>query len=595
MREIDIPVLIVGAGPAGLAAATLLARYDIPALAVSRHPGTANSPRAHITNQRTMEVLRDLGLEAQVKALAMPKEQMRHNVWATSFAGQELARLDSWGAGPERAPDYEAASPCEMCNIPQHLLEPVLLAGAREQGAQVLFNTELIRIAQHGEQVVAQMRDRDSGEDFIVRAQYAIGADGGNSLVAANMGIALEGEMALGPALSCWLEADLTAYCESRPGALYWMSQPDPVLGLQSATFVCVRPWTEWVMVFTYDPASPEACLEEPALLARARAIVGVPELPIHIKAVSKWTIKRAVASSMQAGRVFLAGDAAHRHPPTNGLGTNTSVQDSYNLAWKLAMVLRGKAGPGLLDSYNEERLPVARAVVERAMQSVYDMQPLGEALGLAPWQTPEQMTAALEPLLTTTPDSEARRGALAQAVQLQQYQFNCHGVELGQRYVSAAVRSDADASAAPPPSGRDAQLYYHASSDPGAALPHAWLSRAGQRCSTLDLAGQGRFALLTGAAGQQWRHAAEAVREVLGVDIAVYAIATADNSGTADCECFDIDGNWAAQRGVADDGCVLLRPDRYVAWRSQALPADASTALLAVLNAILWPEPQDC
>lgn len=595
MREIAIPVLIVGAGPAGLAAAALLAHYDVAALAVSRHPGTANSPRAHITNQRTMEVLRDLGLEAQVKTLAMPKEQMRHNVWATSFAGPELARIDSWGAGPERAPDYAAASPCEMCNIPQHLLEPVLLAGARANGAQVLFNTELIEITQHGEQVVAQMRDRVTGEDFVVRAQYAIGADGGNSLVAANMGIAMEGEMALGPALSCWLEADLTAYCASRPGALYWMSQPDPVLGLQSATFVCVRPWTEWVMVFTYDQEQSEANLEEPALLARARAIIGAPELPIRIKAVSKWTIKRAVAASMQAGRVFLAGDAAHRHPPTNGLGTNTSVQDSYNLAWKLAMVLRGKAGPGLLASYNEERLPVARAVVERAMQSVYDMQPLGEALGLAPWQTPEQMAAALEPLLATTADSEARRAALAQAVQLQQYQFNCHGVELGQRYVSSAVRPDVDVAATPEHPGRDTQLYYHASSTPGASLPHAWLSRGGQRCSTLDLAGQGRFALLTGASGQSWRDAVEAVRDALGVDIAVHAIAAADDGAAAECEFIDTDGAWAVQRGVADDGCVLLRPDRYVAWRSQTLPADAPAALLAVFNAILWPEPQAC
>src|SRR5438309_11145650 len=121
MRELQVPVLIIGAGPAGLAASALLAKYGIQTTTVSRYPATANSPRAHITNQRTMEVFRDLGIEDRVRAVATPNELMGNNVWATSFAGEEIARLKTWGSGIERRSDYAAASPSEMCNVPQHM------------------------------------------------------------------------------------------------------------------------------------------------------------------------------------------------------------------------------------------------------------------------------------------------------------------------------------------------------------------------------------------------------------------------------------------------------------------------------------------
>lgn len=560
MRKIETPVFIVGAGPAGLAATNLLASYGIETLTITRYPGTANSPRAHITNQRTMEVFRDLGIEDRVTAVATPNDLMGNNVWATSFAGVEIARLQTWGSGPERRMDYELASPSSMCNIPQHLMEPVLLDAARERGAQFLFSTELLSMRQDDDHVYSHCRDRLSGEEFEVVSQYAIGADGDNSVVCQSMGFETDGQMGLGAAINVWLEADLTKYTAHRPGTLYWMTQPGNNYWVGSGTYICVKPFTEWVLLFMYDPSQGEPDLSHEALIARAQSTIGDPEVEVKIKAVSKWTINKVVARSMNKGRVMISGNAAHRHPPANGLGTNTCVQDGFNLAWKLALVLQGKAGRSLLETFSHERGPVGKQVVERAMKSVGDMLPISDALGFAPGQDEKAGWANVDELFSDTARGRERREALQEAVQLQNYQFNCHGVELGQLYASAAVVSD---DMPRPQPTRDPELYYHPTTYPGASLPHAWLQRGQERLSTLDLVGHGRFAVLTGVGGNAWRNAAQVVGERLGIAIDVVSI------GGPNCDAQDVYGRWSSLRGITDNGALLVRPDRHVAWRT--------------------------
>jgi 2,4-dichlorophenol 6-monooxygenase len=278
-------------------------------------------------------------------------------------------------------------------------------------------------------------------------------------------------------------------------------------------------------------------------------------------------------------GRVFCMGDAVHRHPPTNGLGSNTSIQDAYNLCWKLKYVLEGRASPALLDSYSVERQPVGQQIVTRANKSIGDFAPIFEAVGLLSSTDPDQAKRNIAARKEATDDAKARRKKLYEAVAHKSYEFNCHGVEMNQRYASGGVVQDGSAE---PPFIRDRELYYQATTWPGAHLPHVWVEHQGVRKSTLDLAGQGRFALLTGIGGACWSAAAAAVEAKHGVAIEVVTI------GPAGCDALDIYGDWFRQSEVAEAGCVLVRPDMFVGWRSREASADASELLVEVFDKLL-------
>jgi 2,4-dichlorophenol 6-monooxygenase len=274
-------------------------------------------------------------------------------------------------------------------------------------------------------------------------------------------------------------------------------------------------------------------------------------------------------------------GDAVHRHPPSNGLGSNTSIQDAYNLAWKLAAVLRGQAAPSLLDSYEAERAPIAKQIVTRANQSIVEFGPIFEALGLLNTDDPAVMREHMAARKMNTPEAAQQREALRQAIAFKDYEFNCHGVELNQRYASGAIVADP----LPDPGfTRDPELYYQPTTRAGAHLPHVWLQRGGRPVSTLDLAGQGRFLLLTGIGGEDWAAAGRRAAAAFGVGINVAVIGP-------DRDYEDAHGEWALAREIAEAGCLLVRPDMQIAWRAPAKAADAGDAqaqLFAALGHVL-------
>jgi 2,4-dichlorophenol 6-monooxygenase len=575
----EVPVLIVGAGPAGLTLSNLLSRYGVRHVLVEKHPGTAHTPRAHIVNQRTVEIFRHLGLEERLHAVASPSELMANNVWHTSLAGTELARLSAWGTGPERAGDYRAASPCPMVNCPQTLLEPVLLDAAREHpDARLLFEHEFLSFTQDADGVRARVRDRRSGEEFEVRCAHLVGADGARSRVVEQAGLTLEGRAGLGAAANVWFEADLSRYLSHRPGVLYWHAAPGTPFLTGAGTLICHKPWTEFVMVISYDPATETVPDTEEFAVRRIRQIVGDPTLQPVIKGFAGWEINHQVASRYQSGRVFAMGDAVHRHPPTNGVGLNSSIADAFNLGWKLALVHHGQAEASLLDSYTVERQPVGRQVVDRAIQSLIEMEQVHRAFGFRPNQSESDGWAALDELYRPGPDGDARRTDLRKAIELMNYQFNAHGIDLGYRYRDGAVVTDHTPEPMP---ARDPQLYHQPTTWPGASLPHAWLDRDGTRLSTLDLVTGARFSLLTGPGGEGWAEAAAAASKDAGIDIDVHIIGTRD--GLVDCY-----GDWERLRETDTSGAVLVRPDRHVAWRSDRYTGAAAPDLTAVLHRML-------
>src|ERR1700722_7959429 len=574
----QVPVLIVGAGPAGLALSVALARYGVEHLVVERHHGTAPTPRAHIINQRTIEIFRHLGISDRFHAVATPQHLMASNLGVTPLAGLEVARSETWGTSAERAADYRAASPEPMANCPQTVLEPMLLAATRDMGADIRFGWEFTHLAQDEDGVTSVVRERDGDATLTVRSQYVVGADGARSQVLGQAGLTAEGPDDLARAANIWFCADLSRYFAHRPGVLTWNVMPGPLPPLRLGTLICHKPFTEFVLAFMYDPAQESLdAMGTGELTERIRAFVG-EEVHAEILGVAGWQVRAQVAPAYSAGRVFAMGDAVHRHPPTNGLGLNMSIADAYNLGWKLALVVAGRAGDALLDSYSAERQPVGAQGVQRAITSLQEGAAVEAALGVGPGQAAEAGWEALDVLYEPGPAGDERREALRKAIELSNYQFNAHGVELGYRYQSAAIVDDGSPEPIP---ARDPQLYYQATTRPGARVPHARLERDGVPLSSLDLVDDLSFALLTGVGGEAWADAAAEAAARAGVPVAVHVIGGRDG-------VTDPYGEWASLREVETTGCVLVRPDRHVAWRSARYTLDGARELPAVIEQAL-------
>lgn len=583
MSHIETDVLIIGTGPAGSATAALLSSYGIANMAINRYRWLANTPRAHITNQRTMEVLRDLGREVEDEAymFAAGQELMGENVFCESLAGEEIGRLKSWGNHPLSQAEHKLSSPCMMNDLPQTMMEPLLFKTACARGTQARMSTEYLSHAQDDEGVTTTCRDRLSGAEFTIRSKYLVGADGGNSLVAEHCGLPFEGEMGVGGSMNILFKADLSKYVAHRPSVLYWVMQPGAdVGGIGMGLVRMVRPWNEWLIVWGYDISQPAPEVDEALATQVARQLIGDPELQIELISANTWTVNNKYATNMQKGRVFIMGDAAHRHPPSNGLGSNTSIQDSFNLAWKLAAVLKGQASEGLLDSYTAERAPVAKQIVTRANQSISEFGPIFESLGMTEGVKPEVMQQNLEARCDATPSAEKQREAIREAIAFKKYEFDAHGVEMNQRYRSNAIETDGQIE---PAFELDAELHYQPTTWPGARIPHVWLFEhgSGAKHSTLDLCGKGRFTIFTGIGGEAWETAARDVGEELGVPLDVRLIGP-----RRDIE--DLTGDWARAREVSDTGCILVRPDHHVAWRTDSLTADPAADLRRVMSKIL-------
>ncbi len=538
VSEQEVPVLVVGGSLVGLTTSVLLASYGVRHMLIERHRGTAIHPRAASFHQRTMEIFRSLGLQQAVEAAA-EREFVQNGaiISVDALSGKELACFyRSFNDG------VEGLSPTSRLFITQIGLEPVLRERARELGADHHYATEMTSFEQDDSGVVALLCPRDGGPDRRVRAKFMVAADGTHSFVRDQLCIGMAGRGSFADCVTIYFKADLRALIGDRALSVVYVNQP----GLLAFFRFSITGDAGFLAVFaTFDKdGTRRSHVDQDLSPARCatlvRAALGVPaEFPVTIDDVQPWSASAATATAFRKGRVFLTGDAAHVMPPTGGFGGNTGIADAHNLAWKLAMVLEGTAGPGLLDSYESERKPQCELIVEQAYaRYVKRVDPTLPATNLAPL-------------------------------------FDDAAIELGSVYCSDAILDEEDYKR------RAATTLLedprHPSGSPGTRMPHIMLQRNGVPVSTHDLPESG-FVLITGADGRNWTDAGNALTVATGISLKVHRIAP-------DGDLADPDGLFEATVGVGPQGALLLRPDGVIGWRTSGPHADPRARLDEVMR----------
>ncbi|KAF2858609.1 hypothetical protein K470DRAFT_220909 [Piedraia hortae CBS 480.64] len=588
---VETPYLIVGAGPAGAALACFLSSHGLKGIIISAAEGTAKEPRAHITNPATVECLRDIGLQEEALKASTSGDYLGMVRWCHDMVGEEYGRAPAWQSNPEAKLQFTRASPCEFIDLPQSLLEPILVRRAAGGGWKVRFNTRFVKYERSSPQepFYTEVLDETLNQPFIIKSKYLFGCDGAGSRVVKQLDLPLSKRPGQGHAMNIVVEADLSPFMENRKGFLHWIVQPEQDCPLWARMTVArmIRPWHEWMFVIVLPPTTEElaALPSDEEILGYMSKWIGDDSIPIKILSKSKWRVNDTIAKRYDDGsrRIFGLGDAVHRHPPHNGLGSNTCIQDGYNLAWKVAYVEKGLAHENLLDSYSAERQPIGKKVVQKSNTTVSTMFGVWKAMGILLDDVNERK-AHFEQLSAPNETGKMYRQQFEQGISRVRSEFTTLGIHMNQQYQSAAIISRDEKELAPDWPWEEYIKNLQRSTYPGHKLPHAILfnrvSSQGQ-ISTIDLAGHGAFCVITGVGGDAWKTAAKNISARLGIPFNAYSI-----GWKQDWE--DLYGDWSRLREIEEDGCLLCRPDRTIAWRSMVMRDDAAEFLLDVVKAVL-------
>ena len=584
MLETD--VLIVGGGPAGLTSSLLLSSYGTDTLLVSKYLHPSPAPKAHLLSLKTMEIYRELGIEAAIRAIATPPENALYVGWYAGLAGpnadygREIARLGAWGRGHQDR-DWRGASAVGYANLSQSRLEPLLKMRAEERApGTIRFNHQFIAMQQVQGGVVATIEDRATSEQYQVRCRYLLGCDGGRT-ISSQLGIEMQGHLAVATNISIHFSADLSQWARDTEVLNRIILNPDfgtPCVLLPVGPDEWGPKSREWVLHLMSFPGEYKRYGEQEAL-QQARGVLGLPDLNPAIHAVNCWPLDAVVASRFRVGRTFLMGDAAHRMPPSGGHGLNAGVQDAYNLCWKMAAVLAGKAGDALLDTYEVERRPVAERTVASAFANWNNSRQFTAAIGFAPNRSAEEIWRDLRTMWDGQgPEAEAARQRAREALTVNLTAYNHLNISFGYRYDTGAIIADGK----PTLESLDPIQIYEPSTSPGSSVPHATLEDMHGASAIGDLLGRGSWVLLAGENGVEWCIAARALAAQRGITLEATTI------GATSGGRLDMRREWLRRREFGPSGAVLVRPDRFIAWRALEIVDDPAVTLSAVFDKLL-------
>jgi 2-polyprenyl-6-methoxyphenol hydroxylase-like FAD-dependent oxidoreductase len=551
-------VIVIGGGPTGLSMALHLDMHGIDVTVVEAEPTTRWHPKGNTNNARTMEIFRQLGLADRVRELGIPADHPFDIAFFTRFNAFEIAR----GRTPSRAErlaQRNVAPATDQVVEPPHranqmYVERLLFEHAASRPRISLkFGCAARAFVQDEDGVTVTLQAGDGVEEPL-RARYLVGCDGGRSLVRKTLGIKYGGEAQLMDVFLAGLFTSIhlripdlyPKFVGHRRAWMYMAVNPDMHL-----VMISLNGRDEFIMQM---PTEPGHVMDESTIVTRVKKAIGA-DIPVEIIGHRQWNAgDYLVAENYQQGRAFLAGDSAHLYTPTGGYGLNTGIDDTNNLAWKLAAVLRGWGGDGLLESYEIERRKAA-------------LRSSNVARNLGKLRLKADVTAVAE---EDSPAGEAARQELAKSPFVTTHHFTLPedrdwlGVILGSRYDdSPIVVSDC----APPP---DSLERYVPSDIPGGRAPHLWLDQGRAAGSSLfDRLGPG-FTLLR-LTGERDTSPLEDAARVRGVPLTVLDIAS------------------PAARELYARSLYLIRPDRYIAWRGDELPRDVD----ALLDTVRGRRPQ--